>query len=177
MEFNINTNSHIFSFKNVYYDDEAGLIKTLLNHSHKNSIIFDLVEMKTFLDEAINDKYFTPSYKITEVTFELMNTLEFFFIDKSYKINLICLVNKISNIIIHHHNQPILNDIKNKITNKFILLKTTDFKINDNLLIEKVYKNLWFLLNYFSSFKIKKRKAIEDNITFTIHDYLFDNLN
>ena len=76
MEFNINTNSHIFSFKNVYYDDEAGLIKTLLNHSHKNSIIFDLVEMKTFLDEAINDKYFTSSYKITEVTFELMNTLE-----------------------------------------------------------------------------------------------------
>ena len=52
-------------------------------------------------------------------------------------------------MIIHHNKNPILHDIKNKIINKFIALKAIDFNINDSLLIEKVYKNLWFLFNHF----------------------------
>jgi hypothetical protein len=184
MEFNISTKSYIFSFRNIYYDDEAGLIKTLLNNNDsKNSIVFDIVDMKTFLEESMNDKYFTPIYKLKEVTLDLIENLEFYLFGfssniKNFKtVNLICLVNKISNMIIHHNSNPILNDIKNKIINKFIALKAIDFNINDSLLIEKVYKNLWFLFNHFIEFKINKNNEIVNKINFTIYDYIFDNLN
>lgn len=184
MEFNISTKSYIFSFKNIYYDDEAGLLKTLLNNNDsKNSIVFDIVDMKTFLEESINDKYFTPTFKLKEVTLDLIENLEFFLFGFSSNIknfkteNLICVVNKISNMIIHHNNNPILQDIKNKIINKFIALKAIDFNINDSLLIEKVYKNLWFLFNHFVGFKVNKKNEIVDKINFTIFDYIIDNLN
>jgi len=183
MEYNISTKSYIFSFRNIYYDDEAGLIKTLLNNNDNNSIVFDIVEMKAFLEESINDKYLVPPHKLKEVATDLIDNLEFFLfgfssdIKKFKTTNLICLVNKISNMIIHYNNNPILYDIKNKIINKFIELKAIDFNLADSVLIEKVYKNLWFLFNHFSKFKPVKKNEIIDKINFTIHDFIFDNLN
>ena len=183
MEFNISTKSYIFSFRNIYYDDEAGLIKTLLNSNDKNSIVFDIVEMKAFLEESINDKYLVPPHKLKEVSTDLIDNLEFFLfgfssdIKKFKTTNLICLVNKIGNMIIHYNSNPILKNIKNKIINKFIALKTVEFNQEDNALIEKVYKNLWFLFNHFIQFTPIKNEEIIEKINFTIHDYIFDNLN
>jgi len=183
MDFHISTKSYIFSFRNIYYDDEAGVIKTLLNNKDKNSIIFDIVEMKSFLEESINDKYSVPLYKLKEVSTDLIDNLEFFLfgfspdIKKFKTTNLMCLVSKISNMIIHYNGNPILYDIKNKIINKFISLKAIDFNIADSESIEKVYKKLWFLFNHYIEFQPIKKKEVINKINFTIHDYIFDNLN
>jgi hypothetical protein len=58
MNIKITTKSGVFTFKNVFYDEEDGLLKILLNKTDTNSIIFDYVEMKEFLEECIKDKYY-----------------------------------------------------------------------------------------------------------------------
>ena len=160
MELKISTKSFIYTFRNVYYDEEAGLLKTLLCKSASNSIIFDYLEIKLFLEEIMDNKYFSDNIN------EIINQF-----NKNDNSDL--LLYKISNMLIHYKNNHMVKNIKYKINKKFIELNTLDFDSPQSQLIEKNYKNLWFLINHFESVKM----IVHKKENFTIYDYIIDNLN
>ena len=61
MTIKIITKSYIFLFNNVYYDEEAGLLK-IINEKSESCIVFDYIEMKNFLEEIMNEKYYILYY-------------------------------------------------------------------------------------------------------------------
>lgn len=125
MNIKITTKSGVFIFKNVFYDEEDGLLKILLNKTDTNSIIFDYVEMKEFLEECIKDKYYLKK-----------DNLNFSMNIKNFNHDNMNFIYKISNAIIFH---------KIKIN-----LKNNEVNSLDN----KNYRFLWFLYNYFESYNI-----------------------
>ena len=151
MNIKINTKSGVFIFKNVFYDEEDGLLKILLNKTDTNSIIFDYVEMKEFLEECIKNKYFINKNDIKKTIFEF------------YTIN-------IKNL--EHDN---INFLIYKICNAIIFHKIKiNLKNNElNSLNIKNYRFLWFLYNYFESYSFNTPTVYN----FTIYDYIFDNQN
>ena len=159
------TKSYIFSFNNVYYDEEAGLLK-IIGEKSANSIVFDYIEMKDFLEEIMNEDYYVKT-DVNE-TSVLLNL----YLDNLSNLNL--TQNKLSNIFIHNKNNLTINKIKNKINKKFFELNAIDFDVVHGHLLEKVYKNLYFLYNHFQSVE---KLLIKEKINFTIYDYIFDNLN
>jgi hypothetical protein len=165
------TKSYIFHFKNAFYDEEAGIIKTIFNKPsssymfsgsyNSNSVIFDYVEMQLFLENIMNS-----SYSINEnELFELLNNLNLFINDHKLQ----NIIKKISNTIIHQINNPIIIKIKQQIMHIFSYSTSN----NDN--IEDSYKKLWFLFNHFDSV-IKKPIINIKEINFTIFDFIFDNI-
>lgn len=147
MNIKINTKSGVFIFKNVFYDEEDGLLKILLNKTDTNSIIFDYVEMKEFLEECIKDKYYNSENDIKKTILEFHKKYE--------HDSMNFLIYKICNAIIFH---KIKINLKNNEVNSLDI---------------KNYRFLWFLYNHFEFFTTTP--SIVYN--FTIYDYIFDNQN
>ena len=167
----ITTKSYIFYFKNAFYDEEAGIIKTIFNNPsssymfsgsyNSNSVIFDYVEMQLYLENIMNSCYNINENEL----FELLNNLNLYKND----LTLQNIIKKISNTIIHQINNPILIKIKKQIMHIF------SYSTSNNDIIEDYYKKLWFLFNHFDSV-IKKPTIYSKNTNFTIFDYIFDNI-
>jgi hypothetical protein len=165
------TKSYIFYFKNAFYDEEAGIIKTIFNKPsssymfsgsyNSNSVIFDYIEMQLYLENIMNSCYNINEKEL----FELLNNLNLFTNDNKLQ----NIIKKISNTIIHQINNPILIKIKHQIMHIFSYSTSNNDNIEDN------YKKLWFLFNHFDSV-IKKPTIYTKNTNFTIFDYIFDNI-
>jgi hypothetical protein len=161
----IKTNNYIFSFNNVFYDEEDGLLKILLN---SNSLVYDYMEFKNFLENTMDNKYFTPEENIDK-NFTILSL----YLDNIMDYN--CLpeiLYKLSNLIINYKNNPIIIKNKYKINNKFLNLDSHPFSYQ----IENVYKYLFLLYNHFESVSRIEKSLIKNKLNYSIYDYILDNL-
>ena len=196
MDIKILSNNTFFYFKNILVDEEAGLYRFLFNHKNNTTMIcIEIYEMKAFLDEITNDKY-----KLDETDYEsnhisdynsdktniiinlindLIDNLAFYSLGYNTQIknftytNIIYIINKISNAIIYHNYIQNNFQIKNKIKDKLYDILNNN---KDNIVVETIYKKIWFLLNHLRSIeKINISKLINDeDLTFSLDDFIFD---
>jgi len=165
MTLQIKTKNYIFSFNNVYYDEEEGLLKILLNN---NSIVYDYMDFKNFLENAMDNKYFLCKENIDK-NFEILSL----YLDNIMDYNFLPeILYKMSNLIINYNKDSIIMKNKNKINDKFFNLYLHPFSFQ----IENVYKYLFLLYNHFESVKAIEKSLIINKLNFTIYDYIFDNL-
>ena len=160
----ISLNGYIFNFKNSSIDNKYEMIKTIYN-----DIIFiiDYKELKRFLAEIIKPKYIVPRSKISS----LINNIKFhifgyLLITDKIVINKMELFNKLGNLIINN-NQEIL-ELKEKVIDK---LFNEDNLYNNQL---KIILYLW--VNLISCKKEEVKNSLEET-TFTLYDYIFDNIH
>jgi len=181
---NINTNAkkYFFYFKLLQHDVEAGLLRFSLNIN--NETIFPCVEYTefiSFLTESIDDKYKFTNNDIYDIFNELLENLDFYIFGYNNKIkkftytNIETLVYKIANILITYDKHQIRNYLmlKNKLKDRLIQLNNESNEIVLNE-IDKSFKKIWMLFDCLEKINIIPNVKIDEEITFTLYDFIFD---
>jgi len=181
---NINTNGkkYFFYFKLLQHDIEAGLLRFSLNID--NETIFPCVEYTefiSFLSESIDDKYKFYKNDIYDIFNELLENLDFYIFGYNNKIkkftytNIKNLVYKIANILITYNKNQIRNYLvlKHKIKDRLVQLNSESNEIVLNE-IDKTFKKIWLLFDCLEKIEIIPNVKIDEELTFTLFDFIFD---
>lgn len=196
MDIKILSNNTFFYFKNILFDEEAGLYRFIFSHKTITTMIcIEITELQTILDDIMQDKYklddsdydsnhindfnSDKSSIIINLINDLIDNLAFYSLGYNTQIknftytNIIYIINKISNAIIYHNHIRNNFQIKNKIKDKLYDILNNN---KDNFVVESIYKKIWILLNHLTHIeKTLNNKVITDqDLTFSIDDFIFD---
>lgn len=181
---NVNTNSkkYVFYFKLLQHDIESGLLRFSINNNIDT--IFSCIEYNdfvAFLTESINDKYTFYKNDIYEIFNQLIENLDFYIFGfnntvKNFTyINMKNLIYKIAHILLTYNKNKIRNYLllKNKIKDKILLLNNEENEVvlND---INIMFKKIWLLFDCLDKIELLPSLKIEEDLTFTIYDFIFD---
>lgn len=163
----ISSNGYIFNFKNSHVDNKYEIIRSIYNDI---LFIIDYKDLSRFLGEIVKSKYQVAPNQISP----LINNINFHIFDytvfnNNLSINKLDLLNKFGNLIINN-NQEIIQ-VKGKIINKIF----NDSNCYNNLYNSQL-KNIFFIwINLISYEKEEPINNINET-TFTLYDFIFDNI-
>jgi hypothetical protein len=182
----INVNTHakkyFFHFKLLHHDIEADLLRFSLNDNNETILLcIEYTDFISFLTESIDDKYNFFKNDIYDIFNELLENLDFYIFGYNNKIkkftytNIKNLVYKISNILITYNKNQIKNYflLKNKIKDRLLQLNTesNEITLND---IDLTFKKIWVLFDCLDKIEITPNIKEEQQLTFTLYDFIFD---
>lgn len=172
-----------YLFKNVDFDLESGLIRTIINYNNKIHISnIDYYELVIFLKNLeSHDINYTPR-EIKLMLTDMLERIDFqlgikFITNKYIHMDIQSLTSKVASTLI---NNKIPNDNQMKIIIENIKKKLYEFnnhiyedsKFNGS--IEANLKKILLLLENLHNIQFKNKQKKEYDLTFTIYDFLFD---
>jgi len=172
----------IYYFRNISHDIKSGLLKFIFTYNYISAILYINYDIfNEFLIEISNSKYFIDEKYIDETISDLFENLEFYIFGYNNQIkkftfsNINYLVNKIGHMCLFYSQlyEIKFDKLKKNIKEKLYIC-INDVKDNKN--IEIIFKKLWLVLNHLTKHDILKENNIDTDLTFTIEDFIFDQL-